>query len=66
MNQLGKRIQTIRRELKLTQAQLAKKAGVTASCIGKIENGDRRPRPLTLYCICRALGITMTHALVGE
>lgn len=66
MNQLGNRIQKARKNMNLTQAQLGEKSGVTASCVGKIESGDRTPRPLTLYYICRALGITMKDALVGE
>ena len=44
-----------RRELKLTQEQVARRVGVHANYIGYLERGLRRPGDKTLVSLCRAL-----------
>lgn len=44
-----------RRELKLTQEQVARRVGVHANYIGYLERGLRRPGDKTLIALCRAL-----------
>jgi len=44
-----------RRELKLTQEQLARQVGVHPNYIGYLERGLRRPGDRTLLSLCRAL-----------
>lgn len=44
-----------RRELKLTQEQVARKVGVHANYIGYLERGLRRPGDQTLVALCEAL-----------
>lgn len=46
----------MRRSMKLTKAQLAKMAGVSASEIGEIEKGRRKPQPKTIRALADALG----------
>lgn len=41
----------------LTQAELAKRAGVGQSTIAKIEQGDSRPRHKTARALAEALGV---------
>lgn len=48
-------IQRIRKEKGLTQAELAKKAGLSEISIRKYENGDRKPKIETLQRIASAL-----------
>lgn len=63
---MGKRIRRARRMLDLTQEQLAEMAGVSTSFVGHIERGTRVPSAETLYKLCRAVEITMEHAITGE
>jgi transcriptional regulator with XRE-family HTH domain len=53
--QFGALILRRRRELKLTQEQLAGQVGVHPNYIGCIERGLRRPRDRTLVSLCRVL-----------
>jgi transcriptional regulator with XRE-family HTH domain len=46
-----------RRILGLTQAQVAKKAGINANAYAKIERGESNSRPVTLKKIAKALEI---------
>lgn len=46
-----------RKELKLTQEQVARKVGVHANYIGYLERGLRRPGDKTLVALCRALDV---------
>ncbi|MEM2874978.1 MAG: CBS domain-containing protein [Candidatus Hadarchaeales archaeon] len=52
-------IKAIRIRLKLTQAELAKRAGVTQAYIAKIEAGEADPRISTMERISRALEESM-------
>lgn len=56
-------IQRIRKEKGLTQAELAKKAGLSEIAIRKYENGDRKPKIETLRCIATALGVPLYELL---
>lgn len=55
LKELGKQIRKLRKELGLSQEQLALKAGVDRSYIGGIERGERNVSFLTLvkiaYCL---------------
>lgn len=53
---IGLRIQEIRNELKMTQSQLAEKAGMTQGNIARIEAGRYSTRLDTLSKIAEALG----------
>lgn len=55
---LGKRIRSYRRNLRLTQEQLAEKTGVSLSFIGHIERGTRKASLETLVGISNALNVS--------
>jgi len=57
MDTIAKRLKIRRKALKLSQVQLAKKAGVGQSAIGNIEAGTRSS-PRNLLGLARALGVT--------
>ena len=52
----GEKLRAFRRSKKMTQAELARKAGLTQQYIAKIEKGITCPRPQTLEKINRCLG----------
>jgi len=54
---LGRKIQRIRKERKLTQEKLAEKVGVSTTWIGYVETGYRRPNLKMIYKIANALGV---------
>lgn len=49
-----------RRAASLTQAQIAKKLGLTQSVVSKWERGDRRVDLIQLLAWCRATGDTLS------
>ena len=62
MLKLGDSIRKKRRELGLTQTELAKKVGVTVGYIGKIEIGQK-PSLFILFRIGNVLGIPSTEII---
>lgn len=64
-NLLAKRVSNIRKEKKLTQAQLAEKANLTNNYISNIETHHSIPSLETLVKICNALEVTPNDLLVG-
>lgn len=61
----GARIKIMRKSLGLTQAQLAKKIGITIKAMGSYEQGVREPSLKNLIALSRVLGVT-TDWLLGE
>ncbi len=53
-----------RREVRMTQKQLAKKAGISTAMISFIENNKRQPTFLVIAAIARALGVTLNELVV--
>lgn len=53
---IGEALKELRRAKKMTQAELAKRTGLTQQHIAKIEKGITRPRPETRKAIDKALG----------
>lgn len=66
MKQLGNRIYTKRKALKITQSELAEKVGVSPQMISNLETGKKAIRPANLYNICKALDLSTDYALAGE
>ncbi|MDO5858989.1 helix-turn-helix transcriptional regulator [Myroides odoratimimus] len=58
---LGKAIRSIRKERKLTQADVASKAGLSITALSQIEKGESQPQKNTLESICSVLGVTKNH-----
>ena len=55
---LGKRIRQQRKLLRMTQEQLAERAGISLSFLGHIERGTRKASLDTLVRICNALQVS--------
>lgn len=53
-------------ELDLSQAELAKRCGVTRQTIGLIETGEFNPSLRLCIAICRALGVTLNDIFWEE
>ena len=57
--QLGKRIRQFRGTRKLSQEELAYKAGVHRTYLGGIERGERNPSLKNLAAIAKALNVRL-------
>lgn len=58
---LGQRIRSLRQSAhrRLTQEELASRAGISVSFLSMIERGERAPHIETLCRVCSALGISI-------
>jgi transcriptional regulator with XRE-family HTH domain len=61
--QMGKTLKRLRTRNKLSQAALAKRAGLSREYVNKIEAGRYDPPLSTLNSIARALGVPVTELL---
>jgi transcriptional regulator with XRE-family HTH domain len=68
MNQekIGKFIQKVRKDKKITQSELAEKLGVSDRTVGNWENGRNMPDLSLFKPLCDELGITINELLSGE
>ncbi|MFN2290423.1 MAG: helix-turn-helix domain-containing protein [Anaerolineae bacterium] len=64
MTSLGDRIRERRKELRLSQGDLAERAGVTASFVSQVERGVTSPSIDSLYRISQALEVPVFHFLL--
>ena len=65
LDQIGKRILERRKQLRLTQEEVADRAGVTAQTISTAELGKKALRPENIIRICSALDISTDYLLLG-
>lgn len=63
---MGVRIAQKRKELRLTQEQLAEKMGVSLQTVSCIELGKKAVRPENLAKLCVYLGVTADYILYGK
>ena len=63
MKCFGQKLQMIRKQCKLTQAELASKAGISTSTIGMYEQNRRRPNFQILKKICDILSVQADYLL---
>ncbi len=54
------RLREIRMAAKMTQEELAQRAGVTRVTIARLETGEREPSWSTVVAIANALGVAVT------
>ena len=66
MEHIGDRVRSVRKRRALTQAELAKAAGVSVDTVVKLENGRHEPRPATVRKLARALRVEVEVLTVGE
>lgn len=59
--QLGKRIRRFRETQKLSQEELAYRAGVHRTYLGGIERGERNPSLKNLAAIAKALNVRLAN-----
>lgn len=65
-NEMGKRIIKIRKQLGLSQEQLAELADVSPQMISTAERGSKSILSENLYKISRALNVSADYLLTGE
>ncbi len=63
---MGKRIETKRKEKNLTQEGLAELCGVTPQFVSYAESGSRAMRPENLLKVANALQVSADYLLTGE
>jgi DNA-binding XRE family transcriptional regulator len=63
---VGARIKSVRKKLKITQKELAKATDIDQAIISKIETGKHLPRVDTIERIANGLGVTMSQLLVSK
>lgn len=64
--EMGIRIAQCRKELRLTQEQLAEKMGVSLQTVSCIELGKKAIRPENLANLCTCLNVTADYILYGK
>lgn len=62
---IGKRLQSGRKEKKMTQEELAEQVGITVVYLSKVENGRVRPTLELLDSLCGAVGISLSTLFSG-
>ena len=63
---LGERIAALRRDTGMSQAELAKKLGVSPSTVGMYEQGRREPALDTLVELAKLFSVTTDYLLTGS
>lgn len=66
LNNMGARISQRRKEIHLTQEQLAEKMGVSLQTISCIELGKKAIRPENLANLCICLDVSSDYILYGK
>lgn len=66
LSEMGSRIALRRKELYLTQEQLAEKMGVSLQTVSCIELGKKAIRPENLVKLCICLNISSEYILYGK
>ena len=63
---LGLRIALLRVDKGWSQAELAKRIGVSTSAVGMYEQGRREPSIALVVCLAQALDVTTDYLLTGK
>ncbi len=66
LKQIGNRILSRRKQLRMTQEELAEKAGITPQTVSSAELGKKALRPENIIRICSALDISTDYLLLGN
>ena len=65
-NSLGSRVTFTRKNIGMSQAQLAKKLRVSATAVWNWEQNGVQPRPAMLAALAKVLGVTEAYLLTGQ
>ena len=66
LDQIGSRILSRRKQLRMTQEELAEKAGITSQTVSSAELGKKALHPENIIRLCSALDISTDYLLLGE
>lgn len=66
LEQMGTRIFERRKQLRLTQEELAEAAGITPQTVSTAELGKKAMRPENIIKVCSALEISTDYLLMGK
>ena len=66
LNQMGKRLVARRKQLRLTQEELAERADMTTQTISTAETGKKALRPENIIKLCATLDISTDYLLLGK
>lgn len=66
LKSMGERLTKRRKQLRLTQEELAERADMTTQTISTAETGRKALRPHNIVKLCRALEISTDYLLFGE
>lgn len=66
LREMGIRIAARRKELRLTQEELAEKMDVSTQMISNLETGKKAIRPENLSKLCRLLDVSADYILTGK
>ena len=65
-NVIGEKVKLLRKEKKMTLAQLSKKTGISTGYISKIERGTVNPTIKYIQRICFAFGVTANQLMIDK
>lgn len=65
LQEVGKRLYERRKQLRMTQEELAERVGITAQTISTAELGKKAMRADTIIRVCGALDISADYLLFG-
>lgn len=60
---IGRKVRELRKQRRLSQSELALKAGIAQSTLSYVESGKKEPQFDTLSSICKGLGISVLELL---
>lgn len=66
LKDMGKRLAERRKQLRLTQEEVAERADLTTQTISTAETGKKALRPSSIISICAALDISPDYLLLGR
>lgn len=62
---VGNRVKDLRKDLHLTQQELADKSGLTKNTIFRIEKGSQKPKMENIIKLAKSLNVTPNDILLG-
>jgi len=66
LEDIGPRLREERERVRISQRELARRLGVSASLISQIESGQSKPSVSTLYAIVSELDVSLDHVFRGH
>lgn len=66
LNQMGKRLVARRKQLRLTQEEIAERTDLTTQTISTAETGKKALRPENIIKLCAALDISTDYLLLDK